>query len=83
MFRFPGLSRRYEESMVRYSAVNELINIDFSLPISENPHAIDYVLPDYNEIKQGYVQPLSSTNENSKKNPNKQQQQQLQVSDIL
>ena len=60
--------------------MNKLINIDFSLPISENPHAIDYVLPDYNEIKQGYVQPLSSNNDNSKKNPNKQQQQ---VSDIL
>lgn len=46
----------------------------FRLPISENPHAIDYVLPDYNEIKQGYVQPILSTNENAKKNPNKQQQ---------
>jgi len=45
------------------------------LPISENPHAIDYVLPDYNEIKQGYVQPPSSiSTDNSKKNAAKQQQ---------
>ncbi len=49
----------------------------FSLPLSENSNAIDYVLPDYNEIKQGYVQPLSSINnnaDNSKKNSAKQQQ---------
>jgi hypothetical protein len=37
------------------------------------------VLPDYNEIKQGYVQPPSSVSsgnnsENSKRNPPKQQQ---------
>jgi hypothetical protein len=47
------------------------------LPLSENSNAIDYVLPDYNEIKQGYVQPLSSINnnaDNSKKNSAKQQQ---------
>jgi hypothetical protein len=50
----------------------------FSLPLSENSNAIDYVLPDYNEIKQGYVQPSSSIGNNVdhlKKNVTKQQQQ--------
>jgi hypothetical protein len=52
------------------------MDIDFRLPISENTNAIDYVLPDYNEIKQGYVQPLSSIGnnaDNSKKSAAKQQ----------
>lgn len=58
------------------------IEIDFSLPLSENPYAVDYVLPDYNEIKQGYVQPPSSSLTSiinnvdiSKKNSTKAQQQ--------
>ncbi|CAF0752703.1 unnamed protein product [Adineta steineri] len=47
------------------------------LPLSENPYAIDYILPDYNETKQGYVQSAVSSNniDNSKKNLTKQQQQ--------
>jgi len=66
-----------------------LFKIDFSLPLSENPNAIDYVLPDYNEIKQGYVQsPSSSTSINNnvdslKKNSTKQQQQQQQVYELF
>jgi len=69
--------------------INELkenvcfVSLDFQedmkkarLSISENPYAIDYILPDYNEIKQGYVQPPSSTSaDNLKKNVAKQQQQ--------
>ena len=52
------------------------LDIDFRLPISENTNAIDYVLPDYNEIKQGIIQPLSSGGnnaDNSKKSSAKQQ----------
>jgi len=57
-----------------------MIKLFFSLPLSENTNAIDYVLPDYNEIKQGYVQNPSSignNGENLKKNLTKQQQQQI------
>lgn len=52
----------------------------FSLPLSQNPYAVDYVLPDYNEIKQGYVQtpstsaPVNSNFDGSKKSIAKQQQ---------
>ncbi|CAF3966894.1 unnamed protein product [Adineta steineri] len=71
--------------------INELkenvcfVSLDFQedmkkarLPLSENPYAIDYILPDYNETKQGYVQSAASSNnniDNSKKNLTKQQQQ--------
>ncbi|CAF4949785.1 unnamed protein product, partial [Rotaria sp. Silwood1] len=73
--------------------INELkenvcfVSLDFQedmkkarLPLSENTNSIDYVLPDYNEIKQGYVQSPSSltyngnTADSSKKNATKQQQ---------
>ncbi len=53
-----------------------MIEIVFSLPLSENSNAIDYVIPDYNEVKQGYVQPPSTMSvDSSKKNLTKQQQQ--------
>ncbi len=55
---------------------HKLIEIVFSLPLSENSNAIDYVIPDYNEVKQGYVQPPSAMSvDSSKKNLTKQQQQ--------
>ena len=50
----------------------------FSLPLAQNPNAIDYILPDYNEVKQGYVQPIAvgdSSADSTRKNATKQQQQ--------
>ncbi|CAF1055948.1 unnamed protein product [Rotaria sordida] len=74
--------------------INELkenicyVSLDFQedmkkarLPLSENSNSLDYILPDYNEIKQGYVQSSSTSTFNgniadsSKKNLTKQQQQ--------
>ncbi|CAF1178760.1 unnamed protein product [Adineta ricciae] len=74
--------------------INELkenvcfVSLDFQddmkkarLPLSENPYALDYVLPDYNEIKQGYTQApssslvsISNNVDTSKKNTKQQQQ---------
>ncbi|CAF3793038.1 unnamed protein product [Rotaria magnacalcarata] len=64
-----------------------LVSLDFQedmrkarLPLGENPHAIDYILPDYNETKQGCFQTASASTSNiynadgSKKNSTKQQQ---------
>jgi len=83
MFCFIRFSRWYEKSTVNKNIfikfLNKKKNNYFSLPLSENSNAIDYILPDYNEIKQGYVQTLLSTGnnnaENSKKSSTKQQQQ--------
>jgi hypothetical protein len=83
MFCFTEFSRRYESSTVDKQIRYELfdfIKIYFSLPLADNTNAIDYVIPDYNEIKQGSVQsPLSSISvggnaDSSKKTQTKQQQ---------
>lgn len=66
-----------------FSPCNEAqrLTCSFSLPLSENPYALDYVLPDYNEIKQGYTQAPSSSsvsisnNVDTSKKSTKQQQQ--------
>jgi hypothetical protein len=55
-------------------------------PLSQNSHVIDYVLPDYNDIKQGYIQSTSMNNDgsdNTRKNLIKQQQQQQQQQQVI